>query len=181
MTKKRVQAVYVLSFTAAAVVTTQLLLGLAGGALVGDSNRPIPVVNVRSLVPSREEFGAKHREQRSITKDCGDVIDDTDEVECPDVNDPKAVRAFFEKVRPSHAAAPAKAGLAEEDLTDKQREILDQYLDEERCPQSLRRVAPGFYQLCLSLVVPEKRGEIDIPLRARAVERRRERIREETR
>ena len=182
MTKQQVKTVYVLSFVIAASLTMQVLAIVEGQALTGAT-----LPELFSLYPTegtltKDEQQAARREYQEMLTKCDDAVSAADDERCPDVNNKRAMRRYIKAAVTDEHAAPRNFGLRVGRLSSEDRALLQKYRDEGRCPQTLRRYLPGFYELCLSLVVDIANREIDTPIHGAAPSqmelRRQERLRD---
>jgi hypothetical protein len=179
MTKQQVRVIYVLCFVIAASVTTQMLSVVEGVSLRGQFLSLLPTDAVRT----KEEQNLQRRLNGLIIKKC-DALAATDEnVDCPDINDFSEVKKFLSRTAPEAPAAKRASRLQLGRLDPEKRALLQKYRDEGRCPQTIRRVMPGFYELCLSLIVDVAQRDVPQFLHgaapaSRAEQRRLERMQE---
>ncbi len=146
-TKQRVRVVYALAFVFAASITTQMVPSFDGAAVTGT------VLQRGDRVLSRDMALRRKRSYQQVLKVCNDRDGVVEGMTCPDVNDVSAVKAFLKDAPAVHPAAPAAQALRRADLSAEDRALLDRYTGRGVCPQTLRRIVPGFYELCLSLTV----------------------------
>lgn len=155
MTRKQVHGVYALAFVLAASMTTQLLASVNGGELLGALIQQNSVAIVPTMFDAldRNEAALRRREIQDVLERCNERTAKGEQIDCPDINSEYKTEKFMRETSATHSAAPKAKGVDAARLSTANRAILQRYVDSGRCSQSLRRVLPGLYELCLSLTV----------------------------
>lgn len=139
------------------------LITLAGGAMLTLCAIALPVSSIRmpgaliggDAMMLRSAHLLLRRSYTRVMERCEERVAAGEDIDCPDINDPKALRDFMkgnpEEETTDHAAAPE---LTRADLDDGQRALLRRLERVGACPPTLDDLAPGFLDLCIRIVGP---------------------------
>lgn len=115
----------------------------------------------------REDARELQREHAHVVEVCMERAAKDETVVCPDINDPKAIRAFLKNYRVQETATGSTVTeddgtevLNESDLNERQRGWLRRYQRVQRCPINLNEILPGLYELCVKSLRSGERSKI---------------------
>ena len=96
----------------------------------------------------------RRRAYGTVQAECQRRFAAGEEIDCPDINVPSAMRDFMSSDQSGALMKehPAAASLSITDLDDFQRGLLRWYKRSGVCPETIDSIVPGFYALCVSLV-----------------------------
>ncbi len=151
LTKKEYVLAGVFAFIAAFPIATA-----TDGAFAVDLLPPLAsVVGRREVIELRSERHEFQRERTKVMEVCANRAKTDPDVECPDLNDPAAVRRFMRGLvpfEPETGTGVTEAVISIFDLSEHQRGTLRRFERLRTCPEALNEILPGFYELCLSTV-----------------------------
>jgi hypothetical protein len=173
MTRKQVHLAYVFAFIASASITTQMLSSVPGSELLGTL---LPGVKVMDRAQSIE----LDRQRKAVMEHCQKLTALDPSARCPDINEEWKFDQFLRQMPSLHGAAPSAGALDPSRLSEADRAVLDRAVNNDRCPLTLRRILPGFYELCVSLTIQEHGQNLPaapLTMEERAAARREKRMR----
>ena len=149
----------ILSLLALSPIASDSLTLLPGDTFI--SNLTAATIDRRILL-HREDFRTQRRTFAEARALCVKRQGLGEDVECPDFNDPAAVKAFIRVGIPAKKAATQTGETVQEtvrlrlqDLSENQRLQLRRFDRRNTCPETLRDYLPGFYELCLSFITKD--------------------------
>lgn len=140
---------------------------LATGVALSMDTPLAALVSPHKALQLREDARELQREHARIVEICMERAAKDETVVCPDINDPKAIRAFLKnrKVQETETGSTVTEEdgtpvLRESDLNEVQRGWIRRYQRVQRCPINLNEVLPGFYELCVKSLRGGSRSKI---------------------